>query len=143
SRKDCRDVIYYFLVGDRLSASFAVKRRNRNTPHTLPRHTPVGTALDHVSNSIAAPGRHPVDTLFDFTQRALAQTSAFRSAIHRDEPLRRRSEDHWVMTSPAVRITMRILLREDQHALRSEELDYLRICIEHRESGEVLDFLSE
>ena len=61
---------------------------NRDTPGTLARDTPVGTAFDHALDARLPPvGRelHPLD----LGHRRMAQALLF----HRDEPLRRGAED--------------------------------------------------
>ncbi len=59
--------------------------------------------------------------------------------VHRDEPLRRRTKDHGVLTAPAMRVTMLVLFTEKQHASFAHKLDNRIVRIEHALAGEIFD----
>src|SRR5262245_47673350 len=63
--------------------------------------------------------------------------------VHRYEPLRRRAEDHGVLATPTVRVTVVVLFTEDQHPTFAHELDDLIVGIEHTLAREKLHFWSE
>src|ERR1044071_8934105 len=86
-------------VGQDAAARRTDKGRDRDTPHALTRETPVRTVRDHSVDTVLAPGRNPFDTI-DLRQGLLAKMID----VHRDEPLLSRTEDHGVLTAPAVGI---------------------------------------
>jgi hypothetical protein len=80
--------------------------RDRHAPRALPRDAPVGPVRDHVVNPLLAPRRqplHPADRL--------ERTGPQVGAVHRDEPLRCREEDHRVVAPPAVRVLVVVVSR--------------------------------
>src|SRR5205823_9473270 len=60
--------------------------------------------------------------------------------IHRDEPLRRRAKDHRILAAPAVRISMIVILAEEQHATVTHEINDFRIRFKDAETGKMLYF---
>src|SRR6266567_8303635 len=87
-----------FRIDHSFAASGAIKCGNWHAPDALARHAPVGPAFQHIAHTIAAPARNPFHSLVNFTQghrpQCLPRLSAVAGAIHRDEPLWRRSEEH-------------------------------------------------
>src|SRR6267378_1005224 len=142
------------LVGDGFRATRAIEDGNRHAPNALARDAPIGPALEHVAHAIDAPRGNPLHTL-DLLQRGLAQRSCFRSfdkilsevaavpsvlilldnsarsAVHRDEPLRRRAKNYRIMAAPAVRITVLVVLCEKQNAALAHEIDDFRVRLEN------------
>ena len=66
-----------------------------------------------------------------------------RDGVERDEPLRRRAEDDRVLAAPAVRVSVRVILAEEEHAALAHESDDVRVRLKHTLTREVLDFGSE
>ena len=81
-----------------------------------------GCVLDHLPLARAPPLRRVLDGV-GRVERALAQ----HVLIHRDEPLRRRAEDHRIVTAPAVRIGVLVLRRAPQRAARAQVVDDPRV----------------
>src|SRR5262249_25950439 len=120
------------------------------------------SAFQHVAHAIDTPRRNPFDT-FSLSDRRGAKRScgSFGQVIgeigqiaavfilldhvpvylvHRDEPLRRGAKNHRVLATPAMRITMVVLLAEEQHATLAHELNNAVVRVKHALTGEVLDF---
>src|SRR6478672_11094468 len=97
----------------------AVKNRDRNSPYSLSRNTPVRTTLKHVAHAVDTPGRHPIH-VFNLTQRRSAQRCGgclrqvvsvvasistvfvflnrlLMRLVHRDEPLGGSAENYGVL----------------------------------------------
>ena len=96
---------------DRFAAADAINRWNGNAPGTLPRDAPVGPPRHHVVDAVVSPCGYPFDLVVDRVQRGFAQRAflpiANRGlAVHTDEPLRCRKEDHGVVAAPAVWVLM-------------------------------------
>src|SRR5262252_4179742 len=77
------------------------EQRDRHAPGALTRDAPVGPVFDHAGDSLLAPAWRPAHS------RNVAQrVGPELSALHADEPLRRRPEDHRTLVAPADRITV-------------------------------------
>ncbi len=88
-------------------------------PHTRWReHAPFGMVADHLRHARLAPRRQPRDAVHGLL-RALAQPVA----VHADEPLRGRAEDHRVLAAPAVRIAVLVRLVRHERARGAQVLD--------------------
>ena len=111
------------VVHDLLAAVGAGVARDGHTPVALTADAPVGTLLDHGADAVCRVGRIPLDVLADLLASLLAQTGL----VHRDKPLVGSTEEHRVLTAPAVRIAVRDLLLEDQGAALAQELDDVRV----------------
>ena len=141
---------------DRLAAGRAIHRRDRHAPRPLARDAPVGTVRQHVEDPVAAPRRDPPDVPIDGLQAGLPQRAALgaaaavrrgaldeRLAIHADEPLRRRQEDHRVVAAPAVRIRMGEILPVPELRPLLERLLDARVRVEDLLAAEELDRVEE
>ena len=131
------------LVDERLgqhrrAALRAVHRRDRHAPDALARDAPVGPVGDHALDARLSPRRDPA-RVADRLERALAQVLR----VHRDEPLRRREEDHRVVAAPAVRIRVIEVFAMPEEAPVLERLFDLRVGVRDLEAGEHLDRLVE
>src|SRR4029453_2933026 len=133
-------MIDYILVGNCLVTLCAIKSWDRDPPHTLPRHAPIRTALQHVSHAIASPPRYPGHA-FNFPQRTGSQTAAFVRTIHRNKPLRSSAKNYRIVTPPAMRITMRILFGKYESSGLAQELNDMRISLEDRLAGKALNLV--
>src|SRR4030095_7235965 len=109
--------------------------------------------------AVYAPSRNPVD-LFDLSQRSSAKRNLVvivgvvrdiptvfiffdcrgMRLVHRDEPLRRGSENHRVLTPPAMRIAMVVLFGKKQNTLVAHEINDLRVGFKHALNSEVFYF---
>ena len=92
-------------IDDRRSARLAIDGRDRRAPRALARDAPLRMVLDHLAHARLAPRGDPADAR-NLRDHALAQAVA----IHPDEPLRGRPEDHRVLAAPAMRIRMLVRL---------------------------------
>ena len=99
---------------NRFAARHAVERRNRHTPRALARDAPVRAIGHHIEDAVAAPRRNPFHLVIDGMLRRFAQRPRRpvlapdgRVAVHPDEPLGGREEDHRVVAAPAVRVLVR------------------------------------
>src|SRR5437867_5471994 len=63
--------------------------------------------------------------------------------IHRYEPLWSSAKDHRILTTPAVRITLFVVFRKQQHALLLHEFNNVRVGVKHSLTSEVFNFRSE
>ena len=88
-----------FVVDDVFAAVFAVEDRDRHAPDTLTGNAPVTAVVDHVVNTVMAPGRNPFDRI-DSVEGFLAET------VNRSKPLFRSAVDDRFLAAPAVRILM-------------------------------------
>ena len=126
----------------RLAARRAVDRRNRHAPHALARDAPVGPVRDHVVHAVVAPRGNPlhvvVDGLAAPRSRSVRSLSGSFDAVERDEPLRRREEDHRVVAAPAVRVLMRERLAMPEASALLQRLVDLRVRVEHALPAEEL-----
>ena len=99
---------------------------NRHAPGALARDAPVGPVRHHVEDAVAAPGRNPLHRSMACCAAAAASAapSSPRSpvAVHPDEPLRRRQEDHRVVAAPAVRVLVLEVLAVPQRAALVQRL---------------------
>ena len=111
------------VVHDLLATVGASVAGDRHTPVALAADAPVGALLDHGADAVGGVGRIPLDVLADLLASLLAQAGL----VHRDEPLVGSTEEHRVLAAPAVRITVRDLLLEDQGAALTQELDDVRV----------------
>lgn len=111
------------VIHDLLAAVGAGVAGDRHAPVALTADAPVGTLLDHGADAVCRVGRIPLDVLADLFASLLAQTGL----VHRDKPLVGSTEEHRVLAAPAVRITVRDLLLEDQGAALAQELDDVRV----------------
>src|SRR6478672_1572777 len=102
----------------------AVKNRDRNSPYSLSRNTPVRSTLKHVAHAVDTPGRHPIH-VFNLTQRRSAQrcrgylrqvvcvvasistvfvllNHLLVRLVHRNEPLRSGAKNDGVLAPPTM-----------------------------------------
>ena len=107
-------------------AALAVEGGDGHAPEPLARDAPVGAGRDHVADALLAPGRVPAD-LGDGVERALAEAAD----VEADEPLLGGAEDDRVLAAPADRVGVRLLARSEQRPLLAQELDHLRVRVEH------------
>src|SRR5439155_5343259 len=59
------------------------------------------------------------------------------------EPLRRGPKDHWVLTAPAMRVAVLVILRKQKHAAIAHKVNDVWICFEHALPCKVFHFRSE
>src|SRR5208283_4111002 len=111
-------------------ATFTLKHGDGHTPEALTRNAPVGTRGNHVRDTLFAPRRVPGD-LLDLVQRTVAQRATRNLSFHRDEPLLGGAEDDGIVTAPAVRIRMLDFFEAQQHAATLQQLNDLRVRLEH------------
>lgn len=111
------------VVHDLLAAVGAGVAGDRHAPVALAADAPVGTLLDHGTDAVGRVGRIPLDVLTDLLASLLTQTRL----VHRDKPLVGSTEEHRVLTAPAVRVAVRDFLLEDQGAALAQELDDVRV----------------
>src|SRR5208337_3258078 len=99
-------------ITELLSASIAEENDDGNAPETLARDAPVWAALDHFVDALLAPAGNPLDVV-NLPQRFLAQRflRAVSDLIQFDEPLLGGTEDHGIVATPAVRITVLVVRR--------------------------------
>src|ERR1700722_6373740 len=105
-------------IDDRLVAALTHERWNRRAPRALTRYTPLGMILDHLRHPPLAPRRHPRnarDAIDDLRTQAID--------VHRDEPLRRRAEDHRILATPAMRIRVFVRFARDEMSRGAQILD--------------------
>ena len=141
SGKDVGDVTHDRGVGNRFIATRAIKYRNRYAPIALTRDAPVRPALKHIAHAVNAPTRMPF-YLLDLFQGVCTQRDGFagrRAGIHRDKPLRRGTKDHWILTSPAMRVAVLVFLDTEQGTGLAQKFDDLRICLKNTQTGKMLD----
>src|SRR6185436_20766126 len=110
----------------RLARRTMREQRQRHTPDTLARDTPVRTIGDHVADPALAPRGHPLH-LADLAQRSFAQASLF----HADEPLRSRAEDDRRLVAPAMRIAVLERFLVQQRAMLLQHSDHMLVRFEH------------
>ena len=103
-----------------------------NPPGALPRHTPVRAVFNHAVNAFAAPMRNPAG-LVDLFQGFGTQPVL----VHRDKPLRRRTENDRLMTAPAVRVGMFDFTGGDQKSVGLKFIYDIRIRLGHELSAEM------
>ena len=111
------------VVHDLLATVGASVAGDRHTPVALAADAPVGALLDHGADAVGGVGRIPLDVLANLLASLLTQTGL----VHRDKPLVSSTEEHRVLAAPAVRITVRDFLLEDQGAALTQELDDVRV----------------
>ena len=135
---------------DRLAARRAVERRDRHAPRALARDAPVRPVDDHVEDPVAAPRRDPLHLLIDRVARRIAQRAHrpvlapdHRIAVHPDEPLRGRQENHRVVAAPAMRVLMRKDLAVPEARALLERLLHVGVRVEHPLSAEQLHRVEE
>ena len=88
----------------RLAGRLIDKHGQRRAPGALAADQPVGPALDHGANPVAANIREE-GGLIDCRQGLGTQRIAILiGLIHADEPLRRIEENHWGLRAPGMRI---------------------------------------
>ena len=96
------------FVVQRLAGLLVDEHGQRRAPGALPADQPVGTGLDHRTDTVLAGGREEGRGV-DGVQRPLAQGRGVGRVrvdrrVHADEPLRRVAEDHGGFGAPGVRI---------------------------------------
>src|SRR4029077_10137440 len=104
-------------------ARIAIKNNDRHAPEALAGDAPVRTLLNHFVHAVFAPGGNPFDAM-DFFERFLAQRFLFsmRGLVHSDEPLLGGPENHGIVTAPAVRIAVLVLVVSEKSAAIAKQL---------------------
>src|SRR5262245_49560295 len=59
--------------------------------------------------------------------------------VHRNEPLRRRTKDHRILTAPTMWIAVFVVFRKQQHAALLHELDDFCVSLKHTLTCEVFN----
>ena len=80
-------------------------------------------------------GRGPTTGSSASRRSPRARARAGSARLHRDEPLRRRQEDHRVVAAPAVRIRVVVVLAMPQPAALGERRFDLRVGVEHLQAA--------
>ena len=118
----------------RIEHSFAAfhanQRRYRCAPRALARKTPLGVRFDHLTLTRPSPLRRVLNAV-DRVERALAEAVL----VHREKPLRRCSEDHWIVTTPAVRVGVLESSGAPKRSACKQIFDDPRICFQNVKSG--------
>ncbi len=103
------DLFYRFIRAYGFSAFFAIENRYRKSPMALSGNTPVRSVENHLRYSFLAPRGNPFNILDSLNGLVL-------KCVYGAEPLRCRSENNRIFTSPTVWVLMNYVFGRKQRS---------------------------